>query len=39
MQDIPHPPSVAPSRIENLTFGYQIGVAYNGLSEFETGGS
>lgn len=39
MQDIPHAPSEAPVRVEDLTFGSQIGVSYNALTLVESGGT
>lgn len=39
MQDLPHAPKVAPTRVEELTFGSQIGVSYNALTVYESGGA
>ena len=39
MQDIPHAPIEAPVRIEDSTFGQQIGVSFNALSGTSAGGA
>lgn len=39
MQDLPHVPTVAPARIEDLTFGTQIGVSYQALTSVAAGGA
>ena len=39
MQDIPHAPSVSPTRVDELTYGVQIGLTYPALSLEEAGGA
>lgn len=39
MQDIPHTPTEAPVRIEELTLGTQIAVQYEPLEGTATGGA
>jgi hypothetical protein len=39
MQDIPHTPESAPTRIDDLTIGYQIGAEYLELTGEQTGGA
>jgi hypothetical protein len=39
MQDVPHAPKHAPTRVEELTQGTQIVVSYEALHEIESGGA